>query len=118
MEILDYDKNMNAMVFNLEKRNVGLSTENLLPYSQVVAEVVDTVNISLNQLLVLLEKRKSELYTYANIHYGHNQAPGGQGEKLALAERMGDIEDIMKLYNTAVEPYNSMKITQTTKSQL
>ena len=22
MEILDYDKNMNAMVFNLEKRNV------------------------------------------------------------------------------------------------
>jgi hypothetical protein len=53
MEVLDYDKNMNAAVFKIEKKNAGLSTDNLLPYTQLNAEVSDAVNTAINQLFVV-----------------------------------------------------------------
>ena len=58
-EVLDYDKNINAMVFNIQKKNVGLTTESLLPYTQLNAEVNESVSTSINQLFVLLERKKS-----------------------------------------------------------
>ena len=113
-EILDYDKNINAMVFNIEKKNVGLTTDNLLPYTQLNAEVNDAVQTSINQLIVLLEKKKSEAHTYQNHNYTI------QGMKKAAVSELGNIEEVLRLYNTAVEPYLGMKtaLTQTTKGQV
>ena len=117
-EVLDYDRNMNAMVFNIEKKNVGLYTENVMPYSQITAEVFDIVKSNINQLIVILEKKKSEIHTYTHINYADDQQPGGAGAKRLLGENAGMVEDVMRLYNTAVEPYITFKITETTKSQI
>ena len=117
-EVLDYDRNMNAMVFNIEKKNVGLYTENVMPYSQITAEVFDVVKSNINQLIVILEKKKSEIHTYTHINYADDQQPGGAGAKRLLGENAGMIEDVMRLYNSAVEPYITFKITETTKSQI
>ena len=40
--------------------------------------------------------------------------------KKASVQELGNIEEVMRLYNTAVEPYLGMKtsLTQTTKNQL
>ena len=113
-EVLDYDKNINAMVFNIQKKNVGLTTESLLPYTQLNAEVNESVSTSINQLFVLLERKKSEIHTYLQ----HNYAIVGM--KKASVQELGNIEEVMRLYNTAVEPYLGMKtsLTQTTKNQL
>jgi hypothetical protein len=40
------------------------------------------------------------------------------GEKRVIAEGAGNIEEVFRLYNTAVDPYNTFKITETTKSQI
>ena len=117
-EVLDYDRNMNAMVFNIEKKNVGLYTENVMPYSQITAEVFDVVKSNINQLIVILEKKKSEIHTYTHINYADDQQPGGAGAKRLLGENAGMVEDVMRLYNSAVEPYITFKITETTKSQI
>ena len=113
-EILDYDKNINATVFKIEKRNVGLTTDNLLPYTQLNAEVNDAVKTSINQLIVVLEKKKSETHTYQNHNYTIQEM------KKAAVSELGNIEEVLRLYNTAVEPYLSMKtaLIQTTKGQV
>jgi hypothetical protein len=113
-EVLDYDKNINAMVFKIEKNNAGLSTENLLPYTQLNAEVTDSVSTTVNQLLVLLEKKKSELHTYKNSNYAVI------GMKKASVNELGSIDEVLRLYNTAAEPYLGMKtsLTQATKGQI
>ena len=113
-EVLDYDRNINAMVFNIQKKNVGLTTESLLPYTQLNAEVNESVSTSINQLFVLLERKKSEIHTYLQ----HNYAIVGM--KKASVQELGNIEEVMRLYNTAVEPYLGMEtsLTQTIKNQL
>jgi hypothetical protein len=78
------------------------------------AEVNESVSTAINQLFVLLERKKSEVHTYLQ----HNYAIVGM--KKASVQELGNIEEVMRLYNTAVEPYLGMKtsLTQTTKNQL
>ena len=67
--VLDYDKNINAMVMNIEKKNVGLTTESLLPYTKFNAEVNESVSTAINQLFVVVERKKSEAHTYLQHKY-------------------------------------------------
>ena len=98
-KVLDSDKNISAMVMNIEKKNVGLTTESLLPYTQLNAEVNESVSTAINQLFVLLERNKSEVHTYLQHTYAI------VGMKKASVRELGNIEEVMRLYNTAVEPY-------------
>ena len=68
-EVLDYDKSINAMVMNVEKKNVGLTTESLLPYKQLNAEVNESVSTAINPLFVLLERKKSQAHTYLQHNF-------------------------------------------------
>jgi hypothetical protein len=105
---------MNAAVFKIEKKMQVCTTDNLLPYTQLNAEVSDAVNTAINQLFVVLERKKAEMHTYQNHNYTI------QGMKKASVNELGNIEEVMRLYNTAVEPYLGMKtsLTQATKNQL
>ena len=53
-EVLDYGKNINALVLDIQKKNVGLTTESLLPHTQLNTEVNESVSTAINQLFVLL----------------------------------------------------------------
>jgi hypothetical protein len=76
--------------------------------------IADAVNTAINQLFVVLERKKAEMHTYQNHNYTI------QGMKKASVNELGNIEEVMRLYNTAVEPYLGMKtsLTQATKNQL
>ena len=65
------------MVMNIEKKNVGLTTERLLPYTQLNAEVNESVSTAINQLFVLLERKQSEVHT---AHVCNRRNEEGVGE--------------------------------------
>ena len=57
-EALNYDKNINAMVFNLEKkRTAQFPDPEVLPYSQLGEETMTSTKEGLNSLKVLLEAK-------------------------------------------------------------
>ena len=61
-EALDYDKNINAMVFNIEKKRTAANPDaSVIPYSQISAEVMTAIKEGVNGLRVLLESK------YANL---------------------------------------------------
>ena len=61
-EALNYDKNINSMVFNLEKKRVAMSPDPIVvPYSQVNAEALTAARAALDQLRVLLDSKRASL---------------------------------------------------------
>ena len=68
-EVLNSDMEINKFVFQIQKRNAGLMTENLLPYTQMNSEVLETVSAVVNQLFIILEKKKSDVQNIVNQVY-------------------------------------------------
>jgi hypothetical protein len=62
-EALNYDKHINAAVFDIEKKQVAKYTENLLPTEGVLsnAELMTNLGAALNAFILLLEKKQAEL---------------------------------------------------------
>ena len=61
-EALNYDKNINSMVLNLEKKRVAMSPDPIVvPYSQVNAEALTATRAALDQLRVLLDSKRASL---------------------------------------------------------
>ncbi|MFM7990417.1 MAG: hypothetical protein ACKPKO_64980, partial [Candidatus Fonsibacter sp.] len=55
-EVLNYDKNINAMVFNLEKKRTATFPDaEVLPYSQIAEEIETHIQQGSNTLKVMLE---------------------------------------------------------------
>jgi hypothetical protein len=73
-EILDENKTSGNMVFALEKRWIQSETDNVLPYSQLNAEVLDSTTNTINSLFVLLEKKSAETFT-TSIYTVHMLLP-------------------------------------------
>jgi hypothetical protein len=65
-EALNYDKNINAMVFNLEKKRTAMFPDTeVLPYSQIGEETMTTTKEGANSLKVLLD---AKLATVAQLN--------------------------------------------------
>ena len=111
-EVLNGDQEINKIVFQIEKQNAGLTTENVLPYTQLNTEVLEGASAIIGQLLVLLEKKRADVQSMLNTPHSakHDE----------LFHSITSFEEILRLYNTAVEPYNGIKqnLTQQTKSEL
>lgn len=115
-EVLNNDMEINKIVFQMQKRNVGLTTENVLPYTQMNSEVLDTVGTVVNQLFVILEKKKNDIFNYNNSVYHTNN----QAKEVELFNEITSFEEVLRLYNTAVEPYSGVRssLTQQTKGEI
>jgi hypothetical protein len=59
-EVLNENMEINKLVMQMAKRNANLSSENALPYTQLNMSVIDSTGSLVNQLLVILEKRKQK----------------------------------------------------------
>ena len=114
-EVLESEININKVVFNMEKRNVALSTDNVLPYSQLNYEAIDTVSSIVNALMSILEKKKSDIHNLETNTY-HNAS----AHRIEMINDLSRVEDVLKLYNSAVEPYLGLKssLTQQTKGAM
>ena len=113
-EVLDENKHINAMVMALERKNVEMNTENLLPYNQLNNELLDATGECVSALLLLLEKKRAEV-----VNCSQRAHPQQYLRKDSLDE-IGRIEDVLRQYNSVVEPYEGMKTpnTQQTKSDI
>ena len=57
-EALNYDKNINAMVFNLEKKRTAMFPDaEVIPYSQIGEETMTSTKEGANSLKVLLDAK-------------------------------------------------------------
>ena len=110
-EALNYDKNMNAMVFNLEKKRTGAFPDpSVIPYSQVNAETLTVVKAAIDQLRVLLDSKRASLSLMIR--------PGGRIESQEFAHGasdVGQIEMVGQIYNQVVGLYSIGNLTQQTK---
>ena len=59
-DVLQYDKNMNLQVLNLERRGVAKMDESSDLKSTQNQEVIENANTKINNLLILLDKKRAE----------------------------------------------------------
>ena len=110
-EALNYDKNINSMVFNLEKKRAAMSPDPIVvPYSQVNAEALTAASAALDQLRVLLDSKRASLSLMIR--------PGSRIESqefASAASDVGQVELVGQLYNQVVGLYSIGNLTQQTK---
>ena len=110
-EALNYDKNINSMVFNLEKKRAAMSPDPIVvPYSQVNAEALTAARAALDQLRVLLDSKRASLSLMIR--------PGSRIESQEFASGasdVGQVELVGQLYNQVVGLYSIGNLTQQTK---
>ena len=94
-EALNYDKNINSMVFNLEKKRVAMSPDPVVvPDSQVNAETLTAARAALDQLRVLHDRTHASLSLVIR--------PGSRietQESAHGASDVGQVELFGQLYN-------------------
>ena len=106
-EALNYDKNINAMVFNLEKkRTAQFPDPEVLPYSQLGEETMTSTKDGSNSLKVLLEAKIAIVVQFTNVL------------DKASAVNIGQVQPLIQAYNQVVAPYASTQITQQTKEAI
>jgi hypothetical protein len=104
-EALGYDRSMNAMVFNIEKKRVArYPDEEVIPESQITEEMEDTAKEQVNALRVILDNKHANVAVLIR--------PGVQLESNPFsyaAREIIQVEAVVQSYNTAVAPYASSK---------
>ena len=104
-EALGYDRSMNAMVFNIEKKRVArYPDEEVIPESQITEEMEDTAKEQVNALRVILDNKHANVAVLIR--------PGVQLESNPFsyaAREIIQVEAVVQSYNAAVAPYTSSK---------
>ena len=60
-ESLNDVKNFNSMVFNLERKNVELQPENVLPHTQINPEAIAATKTSVQELHLIIENKRAAI---------------------------------------------------------
>jgi Na+/phosphate symporter len=112
-DVLDYDKNINAMVYNLTKSQVARLSENVLPYVQLNVQAMDGAKAVINILLIAFEKKQAQLRFILQ-----NQDKWNTAEYSQNISEVGMIEEVMQQWNRIVSYYNLNNNTLQTKSAI
>lgn len=113
-EALNYDKNANAMVFNLEKkRTAAFPDRNVIPGSQADTQLLGDVGEQIKFLSVALDKKYASLAQL--IRPGRNFY---SQEYAAGATDVGEIELILQGYNKLVSPFTNTGLTPYLRQQI
>ena len=103
---------MNAKAFAIERRNVGLQPETLLPYQQTNDENVEASQQNSHGLQILLERKRADLVTLLNGGYAL-----GTPDFIRAVNEMGLIQEPIGIWNVSIAPFGDLnqKPTQFTK---
>jgi hypothetical protein len=112
-EVLDYDKNINTMVFNLSKSQVARTSDNVLPYVQLNAQATDGMKAIVNGLLIIFEKKQAQLR-----YVIQNPDKWNTNKYSQNVSEVGMIEDVIQQWNRGVSYYNLKGNTLQTKSAI
>ena len=111
-EVLNYDKNIKAMVFNLEKkRTATFPDEEVLPYSQIAEEMDTNIQQGSNTLKVMLE---SKIASVAQL----SKAVGVDSGSPSAFAYISAIQPTIQAHNQVVTPYNSPQLTEQTEDAI
>ena len=113
-EVLNYDKNANAMVLNLEKKNTNAFPDEpfkQMPYSSIDMEVLKIFQEKLQALLVSLDGKSASVSQILESNYG------SQGFRMGVGD-IGEIEKLMSNYNSIIRPLSSSSISQPTRNKM
>ena len=84
-EALNYDKNINGVVWNLEKkRTAAFPDPEVLPYSQLGEETMTTTKEGSNSLKVLLDAKIASVVQFINSQDQSSAADIGQVQPLEI----------------------------------
>jgi hypothetical protein len=112
-EVLDYDKNINTMVFNLTKSQVARMSDNVLPYVQLNAQALDGMKGIVNGLLIIFEKKQAQLR-----YVIQNPDKWNTNKYSQNVSEVGMIEDVIQQWNRGVSYYNLKGNTLQTKAAI
>ena len=89
-EALNYDKNINAMVFNLEKKRTAMFPDaEVIPYSQIGEETMTSTKEGANSLKVLLD---AKIATVAQL----NRSVGIDAGYASAADDIGQVQPVVQ----------------------
>ena len=105
-EALSYDRNINAMVFDIEKKRAARYPETeVIPDSQTDEDMEATSTEQVNALRVILDNK------YANLLGMIRPGVKIDSDQFTYASReTSQVETVVQSYNSAVAPYTSSKI--------
>ena len=112
-EVLNYDRNMNLRVLGMERKQVATNMQDeRTPYVQQDQEGIDNTNVLINNLMVLLDRKRSSTTTVAHetLHGAASERPYAR----AVSE-LSMIHEPVNLYNQVLERYLATGSTQHTK---
>ena len=106
----NYDKNINAMVFNLEKKRTAMFPDaEVLPYSQIGEETMTSTKEGANSLKVLLDAKIASMVQLEQSLPKFDQS---------AASDLGQIQPVVQAYNQVVTPFSSTMLTQQTRDAI
>ena len=102
-EALNEDRIMNTKAFAIERRNVGLQPETLLPYQQTNDENVQASQQNSQGLLILLDRKRADMITLLNDGYGT-----GSPDFVRAINEMGLIQEPIGIWNESIAPFGDL----------
>ena len=104
-EALNYDKHINAAVFDIEKKQVAKYTENLLPTEGVLsnAELMTNLGAALNAFILLLERKRAELV--------HLRAQNDARQFTQSVTELAKVQEVIQGYNAAISFATGSKVS-------
>jgi uncharacterized protein YdiU (UPF0061 family) len=115
--VLNETNEFNAKAFALCKKYIQGTCENVLPYNALNTEVISSNKAVITQLITVLERKKQDMNNILATVY----PTGNNNKQLDLFNDITNFEEVLRLYNTAVEMYLGLKapnMTQQTKLEM
>ncbi len=111
-EALAYDKNISAMVLNLEKKRAAMFPDaEVLPYSQIGEETMTSTREGANSFKVLLN---AMLASVAQL----SRSVGVDAGYASVADDIGQEQPVVHAYNQAMAPFISTQLARETKGAI
>ena len=95
-EVLNYDRNVNLQVMNLEKKGVAEMAETGALSSLQTQHVLDDTSELINSLMIILDKKKAGVLSLPHYTAAHGK------QHIESVDALADIHEVVDAYNAIV----------------
>ena len=103
-EVLNYDRNMNLRVLAMDRKQVATNMQDeRMPYVQQDQEGIDNTNTLINNLMVILDRKRSSATTV--VHGTNHQTAANESPYSSAISDLAMIHEPVNLYNQVITGY-------------
>ena len=106
-EVLNYDRNVNLQVMNLEKKGVAEMGETSALSSLQTQHVLDDTSELINSLMIILDKKKAGVLSLPHYTAAHGK------QHTDAVDDLTNIHEVVDAYNVIVASYLGNNTVQT-----